>query len=142
MDWRLVKKDPSLLEDAIIARDKEINSLLKNILVHLTPESHDYDIAVKTATNCRMILAIKRDGTVKCRLVKQGFRENCSVTDGPDFHYASYVLSDGLFLGVAEPTCSLQHEGSPWPYLSICALLKWRRVNVFSLHPASWRAAQ
>ena len=93
MDWRLVKKDPSLLEDAIIARDKEINSLLKNILVHLTPESHDYDIAVKTATNCRMILAIKRDGTVKCRLVKQGFRENCSVTDGPDFHYASSVVS-------------------------------------------------
>ena len=78
---------------AIIARDKEINSLLKNILVHLTPESHDYEIAMKSATNCRMILAIKRDGTVKCRLVKQGFRENCSVTDGPDFHYASSVVS-------------------------------------------------
>ena len=93
MDWRQVKKDPILWEEAIKARDKEINSLLKNILVHLTPESHDYDIAVKTATDCRMILAIKRDGTVKCRLVKQGFRENCSVTDGPDFHYASSVVS-------------------------------------------------
>ena len=93
MDWKQVKTDPKLLEDAIIARDKEINSLLKNILVHLTPESHDYEIAVKSATNCRMILAIKRDGTVKCRLVKQGFRENCSVTDGPDFHYASSVVS-------------------------------------------------
>ena len=93
MDWKIVKTDPKLLEDAIIARDKEINSLLKNILVSLTPESHDYKIAVNTATNCRMILAIKRDGTVKCRLVKQGFRENCSVTDGPDFHYASSVVS-------------------------------------------------
>ena len=93
MDWRQAKQDPKLIEDAIVARDKEITSLLKNILVHLTPESHDYEIAVRTATNCRMILAIKRDGTVKCRLVKQGFRENCSVTDGPDFHYASSVVS-------------------------------------------------
>ena len=44
MDWRQVKKDPILWEEAIKARDKEINSLLKNILVHLTPESHDLSL--------------------------------------------------------------------------------------------------
>ena len=38
MDWKQAKKDPILWEEAITARDKEINSLLKNILVHLTPE--------------------------------------------------------------------------------------------------------
>lgn len=93
MSWKLIKTDLKMKALAIEARDKEINSLMKNILVHLSPENHDYNIAVKTATNCRMILCVKRDGTVKCRLVKQGFRENCSITDGPDFQYSSSVIS-------------------------------------------------
>ena len=93
MSWKQIKNDMKLKALAMEARDKEINSLMKNILVHLSPEDHDYTIAVRTATNCRMILCIKRDGTVKCRLVKQGFRENCSITDGPDFQYASSVIS-------------------------------------------------
>ena len=42
----------------------------------------------------RMLLAIKRDGTVKCRLVKQkqGFKENLLEVDGPDFLYSSNVV--------------------------------------------------
>ena len=53
--WKEAKKDKELLEDAIKARDKEINSLLVNILTAIGPEDKDYDIAVKTATNCRLI---------------------------------------------------------------------------------------
>ena len=50
MSWKLIKTDLKMKALAIEARDKEINSLMKNILVHLSPENHDYNIAVKTAT--------------------------------------------------------------------------------------------
>lgn len=94
MDWKkaLTDEPPGIRIEAIAAKDKEIDSLCKNILTALSEQSGDYEIAVKTATNCRMLLAVKRDGTVKCRLVKQGFRENLILTDGPDFNYSSNVV--------------------------------------------------
>lgn len=92
MDWKVTLKDGELGDRAVIARDKEIGSLKKNILTELSPSDSDWKLAVKEATNCRLLLAIKRDGTVKCRLVKQGFRENLLLADGPDFDYSSNVI--------------------------------------------------
>ena len=88
MDYHLIWFRPL----AIAAKDKEITSLCKNILTELGPESPDWDQAQRQATSCRMLLAIKRDGTVKCRLVKQGFKENLLEVDGPDFLYSSNVV--------------------------------------------------
>ena len=88
MSWKSAQEDAELLPKAIAAKDKEITSLCKNILTELGPESPDWDQAQRQATSCRMLLAIKRDGTVKCRLVKQGFKENLLEVDGPDFLYS------------------------------------------------------
>ena len=93
MDWKkVIMGDKTFLKQAVIARDKEITSLCENILTPLSEQSGDWSIAIKTATNCRLLLSVKRDGTVKCRLVKQGFRENLLLTDGPDFNYSSNVV--------------------------------------------------
>jgi hypothetical protein len=85
---KLLKMHPT---EAIEALDKEIASLEKNILVKLTSEHPEYDVAVKEATPGRFIGDIRRKGMVKARGVKQGFREDIARTDGPDFNYYSHV---------------------------------------------------
>ena len=64
MSWKSAQEDAELLPKAIAAKDKEITSLCKNILTELGPESQDWDQAQRQATSCRMLLAIKRDGTM------------------------------------------------------------------------------
>ena len=47
---------------------------------------------MECATPGRILLDIKRLGKYKARGVKQGFRENKLVADGPDFNYYSHVV--------------------------------------------------
>ena len=47
--------------------------------------------AERHATNCRVLLDIKRNGLYKVRFVIQGFREKLEVIDGPDFNYSSNI---------------------------------------------------
>lgn len=46
---------------------------------------------VKEATSGRFLLDVKRCGTYKARGVKQGFKENLEMSDGPDFNYYAHV---------------------------------------------------
>jgi hypothetical protein len=56
------------------------------------PETHpDYEEAKQTACGGRIIGTEKRNGTVKARAVKQGFKEDLPTADGPDFNYYSHV---------------------------------------------------
>ena len=68
-----------------------MDSLTKNILQKMSPTHPDIDKARREATSCRVLLDVKRNGTVKARCVKQGFKENKLVADGPDFNYYSHV---------------------------------------------------
>ena len=77
---------------AMAALDKELNSLQQTILTQVTSEDLDWSQAVSTATPGRLILDIKRSGMYKVRGVKQGFRENKELADGPDFNYYSNVV--------------------------------------------------
>ena len=127
MDWKVTLKDGELGDRAVIARDKEIGSLKKNILTELSPSDSDWKLAVKEATNCRLLLAIKRDGTVKCRLVKQGFRENLLLADGPDFDYSSNVIK----LHSVRLALSRRRPG---------AISTMRRIAVRGISTAFWQS--
>ena len=77
---------------ALEALDKELNSLQKTILTEIFAQDPSYEAAVLNATPGRLLLDIKRSGKYKVCGVKQGFRENTEVTDGPDFNYYSSVV--------------------------------------------------
>ena len=79
-------------QPALEALDKELNSLQKTILTEIFAQDPSYETAVLNATPGRLLLDIKRSGKYKVRGVKQGFRENTEVTDGPDFNYYSSVV--------------------------------------------------
>jgi len=74
------------------AYDKEIGSLLKTILTEITPEHENWYTAVQQAIPGRALLDIKRSGAWKARLVKQGFKEDRTTADGPNFNYYSNVV--------------------------------------------------
>ena len=91
MNWKkaLASED----KDAVIeALNLELTSLQKTILTQVTQDDHDFTTAVETATPGRLLLDIKRSGKYKCRGVKQGFKENKELSDGPDFVYYSNVV--------------------------------------------------
>ena len=79
--------------DAVIeALNLELTSLQNTILTQVTEDDHDFATAIKTATPGRLLLDIKRSGKYKCRGVKQGFKEDKELSDGPDFIYYSNVV--------------------------------------------------
>jgi hypothetical protein len=65
--------------------------LEKNILERLDENHPEYQTALKEACSGRLIGTVKRSDEIKARGVKQGFKENISVTDGPNFNYYSHV---------------------------------------------------
>ena len=87
--WKtLLKQHPERAAEAIA---KELASLEKNILEKLDENHPEYQTALEEARPGRLIGTIKRSDDLKARGVKQGFKEDISVTDGPDFNYYSHV---------------------------------------------------
>ena len=91
MNWKKAL-DSEHRKPAIEALNNELTSLQKTILTEVFPTDSTYEVAVLNATPGRLLLDIKRSGKYKVRGVKQGFRENTAVTDGPDFNYYSSVV--------------------------------------------------
>ena len=91
ISWVKALKDPALREKAIEALNKEKKALSSTILTLMSSDDADWDIAIKKAVSGRYILTIKRNGIVKARGVKQGFKEDKSQADGPQFNYFSHV---------------------------------------------------
>ena len=61
------------------------------ILTDISTQDEDFDTATDLATPGRLLVAIKRSGAYKARGVKQGFKEDTKLADGPDFNYYAYV---------------------------------------------------
>ena len=91
IQWK-VALESDLKEGAIKAYEKEMASLEKTILRKIDPATYaNMEKARKEATSCRVLLDVKRNGTVKARAVKQGFKEDKVTADGPNFNYYSHV---------------------------------------------------
>ena len=90
MDWKKALKGPDR-DKVVVAYDKEVKSLLGTILKRVKPGDKDYEKIVKEAISGRPLLDIKRNGTYKCRIVKQGFKEDKSNADGPGFNYYAHT---------------------------------------------------
>jgi hypothetical protein len=91
MNWKKAL-DSEHRKPAIEALNNELTSLQKTILTEVFTTDPTYEVAVLNATPGRLLLDIKRSGKYKVRGVKQGFRENTAITDGPDFNYYSSVV--------------------------------------------------
>ena len=91
MSWNKALKDPNMREKAIAALNKEKQSLCSTILTRMTEDDADWEIALEQAITGRYILTIKRNGIVKARGVKQGFKEDKATADGDNFIYYSHV---------------------------------------------------
>ena len=84
--------ESDLRDAAIKAYHTEMDSLQKTILKRIDPKLHPNMAQVmREATPCRVLLDVKRNGTVKARAVKQGFKEDKERADGADFNYYSHV---------------------------------------------------
>ena len=57
----------------------------------VTEDNPDYAKAKLEAITGRILLDLKRNQTYKARGVKQGFKEDKTVADWPDFNYYSHV---------------------------------------------------
>ena len=91
IQWREALES-DLRDSAIEAYHKEMTSLQKTILKKIDPNTHpDMGRIRREATTSRVLLDVKRNGTVKARAVKQGFREDKVTADGPNFNYYSHV---------------------------------------------------
>jgi site-specific DNA-cytosine methylase len=77
---------------AAAAYEDEMNSLTSTILteVHFNNAKDMHEFMAKAVPG-RLILDEKRDGKMKARCVKQGFKEDKVAADGPDFNYYSHV---------------------------------------------------
>ena len=92
MSWKKTLADPKLAPLARAACAKELQSLAKTIFTRI-PESDtaEPEKAKRLGTKCRILIGVKRDGRVKARCVKIGFRENCALADGLGFVYYAQV---------------------------------------------------
>jgi hypothetical protein len=90
MHWAKALKGPDRSK-VIAALDKEIASLEDCILREITPDHPDWNECVANAVPGRYLLDYRRSGEYKARGVKQGFREDKTVADGPGFIYYSHV---------------------------------------------------
>ena len=90
MSWQKVLVGPDR-NKAIEASEKEFGSLQESILKEILPSHPDYEKAKNQSTTARELLDIKRSGEYKARIVKQGFKENKTMADGPNFNYYSHV---------------------------------------------------
>ena len=91
MNWKKALASDNR-DKVIAAYEKELSSLLSTILTEMSPEDKDWEVAIEQATPGRWILDVKRSGAWKVRGVKQGFREDKVMSDGPDFNYHANVV--------------------------------------------------
>lgn len=73
------------------ALQREKDSLESTILIPLSPDHPEYNDATHLAISGRYILDMKRAGVWKARGVKQGFKEDKTMADGPGFVYYAHV---------------------------------------------------
>ena len=90
MSWKDAINSPDRVK-VEAAFKKEVDSLESTILTRVLDTNPDYDSKFNMATPGRWLLDVKRNGVVKCRGVKQGFKEDRVVADGPNFNYYSHV---------------------------------------------------
>jgi hypothetical protein len=90
MSWEEALKS-SLKGDVIKALHKEFGCLTSTILDEIDVNHPDRAEAESLAITGRILLDIKRNLTVKARGVKQGFKENKAIADGPGFNYVAHV---------------------------------------------------
>ena len=64
---------------------------MSTILIPLDANDPEYATALQLATPGRILLDIKRNELYKARGVKQGFKEDKELFDGPDFNYYAHV---------------------------------------------------
>jgi hypothetical protein len=76
---------------AIKALKTEKDSLRSTILTPVSAGDAEWEAARKEAISGRYLLDLKRVGVWKVRGVKQGFKEDKSFADGPDFVYYAHV---------------------------------------------------
>ena len=91
MDWKRELSNPKTRDSAIRSLEAELASLQSTILTRVKPDDPEYEQALELATTGRLILSKKRSGSAKCRGVKQGFKEDKLLADGPGFNYYSHV---------------------------------------------------
>ena len=92
MDWNkaLESEDRDLVIQSL---EKEMESLLSTILTEIKADDDEYETARSLATPGRIILGTKRSGNYKSRGVKQGFKEDTELADGPNFNYYAHVAT-------------------------------------------------
>lgn len=90
MNWSAVLKSDDR-DKAIAALQAEKDSLLSTILIKIDSDHPEYADAMEQAITGRFLLDEKRSGVWKARGVKQGFKEDKSIADGPDFVYYAHV---------------------------------------------------
>lgn len=92
MSWKEVLQSDDR-ELATRALKAEKDSLLSTILVPLNNTDSEYEEAVRLAISGRYLLDLKRVGVWKVRGVKQGFKEDKMLADGPGFVYYLYTMN-------------------------------------------------
>ena len=77
--------------EIITALQSEKNSLGR-ILTKIFPDDPKYSQAVAESVSGRYLLDERRSGQMKVRGVKQGFKEDKALADGPDFTYYAHTV--------------------------------------------------
>ena len=93
LNWNVHLDDPSTREEVLTAYDAEVEGLLKTIFTELQPDDPEYEIALERGTRSRALLAKKRSGKYKSRVVKLGHLEDKVQADGLYFNYCAHVTS-------------------------------------------------
>jgi len=93
MNWNELCRTPELEKLAIAALAKELHSLCDTheVLQLLTPDDPDFQTAIRIALKGRALADIKRDDTLKVRVVVQGFREKFEAGETFTGHVVSPI---------------------------------------------------
>ena len=93
--------------EIVTALQSEKNSLGR-ILTKFFPDDPKYSQAVAESVSGRYLLDERRSGQMKVRGVKQGFKEDKALADGPDFTSCLYLTS--YFHMCLSFACRIQQE--------------------------------
>lgn len=87
LDWQEQLRGPHAKE-VQAAFEREMASLVScQAAYRVMPGHPEYEVAVKKAILCRVLLDLKRSSEFKARCVLQGFRQNRLEADGADYCY-------------------------------------------------------
>ena len=88
--WKLALESNDR-DKVIAAYESEMASLMNTVLEEILEGDALFEEACDLATPGRILLSIKRSGSYKARGVKQGFKEDRTIADGPDFNYHAHT---------------------------------------------------